>query len=313
MSQTDEKSEQMTNMERLREQASACGPGCDCNAGPSGRARWVVGAIIVVIAGVLVARAVMKDDSSQAQGSDTNFALPQPSAAKPTTTDSAARVPEDKSQAAGIAAPPEAAADKPENKPVICGELIRSLNDLNSKAVNKNGVFVFLAGHDAVKNREIAAVIEKGAATLRRRKISMGVFTLKDGSSEYANLARQAPPPSVLAMVKGRGASAVTDDVTESKLLQAFVAASSAGGCGSSGAARPAVGKGKSACWKQSHEPCRMEVRAPSRFLWPLRWGWSARWPAPVARSRPWGCWWRIRERGRSVTVVQPSCRLFGF
>ena len=38
--------------------------------------------------------------------------------------------------------------------------------------------------------------------------------------------------PGVLAMVKGRGMSAVSGEVTEAKLLQGYVAAGSAGGCG---------------------------------------------------------------------------------
>ncbi len=92
-----------------------------------------------------------------------------------------------------------------------------------------------LSEKHADKAREVAAVIEKGAATLRDRGIRMGVFTLENGSREYADLSRQVPPPGVIAMVKGRGASAVSDDITESKLMQAFVAAASAGGCGPSG------------------------------------------------------------------------------
>ncbi len=235
MSQTNETNEPETNMERLKEEAAACGPGCNCNAEPSRRARWVVGAIIVVIAGVLVARAMLKSDGVPTQKSDAEFALPQSSPGQQATGDSAAQAPDDKSQTAKIAAPPEAITDNPEDKPVVCGELIQSLGDLNRKAMDRDGVFVFLPGQNAAKNREIATVIEKGAATLRGRNINMGVFTLKDGSSEYTNIVQQVPPPGVIAMVKGRGASAVSNEITESKLMQAFVAASSArGGCGPS-------------------------------------------------------------------------------
>ena len=234
MSKTNEPNEPMTNMERLKEDASACGPGCACNTGPSGRARWVIGAVVLVVAGALVARAVLKSDSVAAQKPDAEFALSQSAGtagAALAAVESAAS-----HSATKAAAPPETAADKPGNKPVVCGVLIRSLGDLNQKAMDKDGVFVFLAGQDAAKNREIASVIEQGAATLRGRKINMGVFTLEAGSSEYANLAKQVPPPGVIAMAKGRGATAVRDDITEPKLIQAFVAASSAGGgCGPSG------------------------------------------------------------------------------
>lgn len=223
MREANETNEPTSNMERLKEDAAACGPGCNCSAGTSGRARWVLGAIIIVAAGVLVTRAVLSIDSVSAQKPVTDFALSQSAGTATAAAAETAKV------------PPDAAADKPENGPVVCGELIRSLGDLNSKAVDRDGVFVFLAGQDAAKNHEIAAVIEGGAATLRESNINMGVFTLKDGSSEYAQIARQISPPGVIAMVKGRGASAVSGEVTESKLIQAFVAASSAGGCGPSG------------------------------------------------------------------------------
>ena len=112
-------------------------------------------------------------------------------------------------------------------------------NGLGKNGPDKDGVFVFLTGEDTRKSRDIVPVIEKSAATLRGNEINMGLFTLKAGSSEYANLAKQVTPPCVLAMAKGRGASAVSGDITETKLMQAFVAASSAGGgcCSSGGSA----------------------------------------------------------------------------
>ncbi len=241
MGHIGEKGERMadagkTNTEGRKEQDSACGVGCPCNIGSSGKMPWLIGAVVMAIAGVLVVRAVMKADSSRSQGADAAFALPE---AQRAAADSAARAPVDKPQAAETAAPQESAASAPrenlQDKPAVCGEPIGSLGDLNSKALNKDGVFVFLAGQDDAKNREIAAVVEKGAAALRGRNISVGVFTLKGGSAEYANIVRQVPPPAVIAMVKGRGASAVTEDVTESRLVQAFVAAAVAGGCGPSG------------------------------------------------------------------------------
>ena len=231
-----EGSEKWNESAQGADEPAACGPGCACNSGPSGRARWIVGAVVIVIAGVLAARAMLKSDSGAAQKADAAFSLSQ-SAGTATAAAEGATVPSNApAKVGGEDASPDAAAGEPGNRAVVCGESIRSLSDLNQKAMDKGGVFVFLAGRDAAKNREIAAVIEKGAATLRGRNISMGVFTLEAGSSEYANIVRQVPPPGVLAMVKGRGALAVTDDITEPKLIQAFVAAANAGGgCSPSG------------------------------------------------------------------------------
>ncbi len=226
MNQTD------TQAEIPKEQASTCGPGCCCGAMTSGKTRWLACAIIIAAAGILVARAVIKKSGSQTPTAETNFALPSPPHA---VAEPAPRAPSEKPQAVEVAMPSVVAANTPEDQAAVCGELLDSLGDLNSKARDKDGVFVFLAGQDIAKNREIAAVIEKGAATLRGRNISIGVFTLKDGSAEYTSITRQVPPPGVIAMVKGRGATAVNEDVTEPKLIQAFVAAASAGGCGPSG------------------------------------------------------------------------------
>ncbi|MBU4365897.1 MAG: hypothetical protein L6437_16565, partial [Kiritimatiellae bacterium] len=64
----------------------------------------------------------------------------------------------------------------------------------------------------------------------------IGIFTLKPGSRDYEQIATQMPVPGVLAMVKGRGMIPVSGDITETKLIQGFVAASSGGGCGPSSA-----------------------------------------------------------------------------
>ncbi|NIA16287.1 MAG: hypothetical protein GWP08_19675 [Nitrospiraceae bacterium] len=238
MSQKNEPGESMTNMEQLEEDAAACGPACSCNTRTSGRGRWVLGALILVAAAVLVARAAMKGDGALAASSETNFALSQNAEAASVAAPAALENSPNASMPAAVADPEKEKAEGP----VVCGESIQSLGDLNEKAIDKDGVFVFLAGQNASKNREVVSVIEKGVATLRGRNINMGVFTFEEGSSEYANLAKQVAPPCVLAMAKGRGASAVSDDITESKLMQAFVAASSAGGgcCPTPSGAAPA-------------------------------------------------------------------------
>ena len=53
-----------------------------------------------------------------------------------------------------------------------------------------------------------------------------GLFTLDEGSKDYAQVTSQVPVPCVLAMVKGLGTSAATHNISEENLLQALVAAS---------------------------------------------------------------------------------------
>jgi len=100
-----------------------------------------------------------------------------------------------------------------------------------------DGVFVFIAGNDSAKAANAAAIITKAAETIGANGIKVGLFTIAAGSPEYNNIAMQVPPPSVLAMVKGRGMQPVMSaDISEEKLVQAFmVAASSGGGHGGGG------------------------------------------------------------------------------
>ena len=52
------------NMEMLKQQASACGSECGCHAPKaSGKVRWVVGAIILIAAGTLVVKAIIKGNA----------------------------------------------------------------------------------------------------------------------------------------------------------------------------------------------------------------------------------------------------------
>jgi hypothetical protein len=272
---------------------SACGPGCGCEAGSSGRLCWVAWAVIAVVAAVAVAQAIMRSEGgslresgpaagfapaarkadtpaaaapSRLPGIASGMSMPDVASPEAATKDGADAQPSasvaDTTVATAPSQPPgavtqmpaqaavsteaatkdspeprpSASAGKPDDGPVVCGEGLRSLNDLNRKAMDKDGVFVLLAGPDAGKAREAAAVVERTAALIRERGISIGLFTLEENSREYEELAGQVPPPGVIAMVKGRGASAVSGGITESRLMQAFAAASSSGGCcGASG------------------------------------------------------------------------------
>ena len=264
------------------ENGAACGEACACHAtGAGGKTKLVIGQIVVVIALVLVARALLKGKEATTQNGTDAFSTAQVQGgelqAAETTSVSvgqqeavvvAAAATGSKSAASSEAGKREATAEEtaeadlgqteaatpsPDGKsaaesakvqkpkPVACGEWIKSLGDLNRKAMGSDGVFVFLPGKNAEKARDAVPVIEKTAEKIRGRGVSVALFTLEGGSREYANIAMQIPPPGVIAMVKGRGASGVSGDITESKLMQAFVAASSGGGgCGpSSGGCGP--------------------------------------------------------------------------
>lgn len=222
------------NVEDIGQEA-ACAPGCSCNTTESGgRERWVVGIVIVLVAGVLVARAMIKSNNAEVQQDKTTFAAVAPA------TDAAAQldVPEPPAEAAdNAAAAAEPAKTKDKTVTTIAGKEIAALSELNAVAADTVGVFVFLPGKTEATAKAPMAQIRGAVRTIEpqlRGGGTIGIFTLKAGAGDYGQLASQMSVPGVVAMVKGRGMSAVSGDITEAKLIQGFVAASSAGGCGPS-------------------------------------------------------------------------------
>ena len=197
--------------DKRKPEAGACGPGCACNApGPAGKARWFVGVIVLIAAGVLVARALVKNHGGSAAPASTGFAaLPAPE----------------------LPAAPDATATPTDTNAV---REIAALSELNAVAADAVGVFVFLPGNSETTAQAPMAQLLGAARTMEPQLNGgkIGIFTLKVGSPDYTQFSAQMAVPGVLAMVKGAGMSAASGDITETRLVQTFVAASSAGGCG---------------------------------------------------------------------------------
>lgn len=209
------------NMESLKQQAAGCAPGCGCNApGTPGKTRWVIGAIVLVAAGALVVRAMIKNDTVTTQTAPPAFAAlaasPTPAGESGTPTNSF------------VAAPAAATS---------VGASIGAFSELDTVAASSDAVFIFLPGKDGTSGRPPLTTMKGAARMIEAQGKKIGLFTLKPGSRDYDQIAKQMPVPGVLTIVKGRGMSAVSGEITESKLVQGFVAASSAAGCGPSAAA----------------------------------------------------------------------------
>jgi hypothetical protein len=210
------------NMELLKQQAEECGSECCCHAAGSGvRMRWILGAIILVAAAALVARAIMNDKSVSTDKTAAGFAASQ---IKAQTIPPAAVVEPARSTAPAIS-------------DAIAGKEIGAFSELNTIAADSDGVFLFLPGRNETAGKSPAAQIQQAVKTIESKGQKIGVFTLKTGSADYEKLSAQMAGPAVIAMVKGKGTSTASGDITETKLVQAFVAASSAGGCCCGGSA----------------------------------------------------------------------------
>jgi MYXO-CTERM domain-containing protein len=219
------------NMELLKQQASACGPECGCHAaGPSGRKRWILGVIVLVAAAAFVARAVINNNGGSAAKAVSSFA--------PVSTAEQAPVPN------GVSA--SSPVDVPITSDAMVWKEIGALADLNAIAAGKDAVFVFLPGKSGTSANALTEQVRGAAMKLESTLgTKIGIFTLKTSSRDYEQFAKASALPGVLAMVKGRGTSTVSGDITEAKLIQGYVAASRVAG---SGGCCPSGGGGSKVC-----------------------------------------------------------------
>ena len=199
---------------------SASGSGDCYPTTPGGRKGWkiVVCILIVVAAGVVLARSVISKSNSATDQIQQSFAAIQPEAKA------------DTSSALNATAKSDKAA------PTLWGPELDSLASLNQVAASSDAVFVFLAADDQQANQTVTKEIDAAAKKIQAGGVLVSAFRLNKGAQNYAQVASQLSLPCVLAMVKGRGVSGVSGQITETKLIQAFVAASRpASGCGPSG------------------------------------------------------------------------------
>ena len=223
-----------------KEEAPSCGPGCACGT-PSGGKRVKIAVSLIallVVAGIFIYKAAAAKDNgagNTAPKNDAAFALAQPA---PST------VPGAETQPSDTATPDAAKAGQTSGTvtPAVAktgqkvGEYLESLSALNKVAINQDAVFVFIpaAKNDLADDKTNTAMLA-AQRTLKSNKITLGLYTLRASSPDYSGISTQVKAPAILVACKGKGMAAVSGDVTEQKLLQAFVATSSAGGCGPSG------------------------------------------------------------------------------
>jgi hypothetical protein len=203
--------------------SEGCGPGCDCGKPSGNKTVKAVICLIVLLAicGIFVYKAKSAKQTTQ-DNTETAFAAPI------------------LNQATGQ----EPAVKSVEDKKNV-GEFLDSLASLNKVAINQDAVFVFVpASENETISKETINAIAAAEQKLKSSDIRIGLYTLRfSPSKEYAGIASQLTLPGILVMSKGRGMGAVSGEITETKLLQAYVASSRAGGCCPAGGGGPTVCK----------------------------------------------------------------------
>ena len=183
--------------------ASGAGCGCETQGGGVGNMKKIVLCVIVAVAAAaVVARGFMKSDKVVvADDSDTAAALQD-----------------------GPPTLPAASGDGADG----WGAPLKSLTSLETLAAGDTAVFLFVPAEDQKDVEAIRTTILAAAEkiTLRTRGTKIALHRLAKDSENYAQIIERTPAPCVLAMVKGAGTVAVSGEITEQKLLKAYVNAS---------------------------------------------------------------------------------------
>jgi len=170
--------------------------------------------VVLAAAGIVLARSlVIKSNATAEQGQPMFPAIGAAEAASQ-----------------GSAVTTEQTADRAEL--ALWGPELDSLAALDEVATNAETVFILICARDQQETQTIISEIEGATKKIRSRGNRASAFRLKNDTVEYQDLVEQFSEPTVLAMVKGLGYSAVSEQITEVGLLEAFVTASRApSGC----------------------------------------------------------------------------------
>ena len=212
-------------MEEIKSQV--CAPGCSCGK-PSGNKKLkAVICLIVLLAvcGILVYKAKGAKQITSTV-TETGFAAPL----------------------ANEAVPPAVDKQEPAVKPAAVesnkriGGFLDSLGSLNKVAADQDVVFVFVPakGSDTADKKTVDAIMS-AEQKLKSNGVRIGLYTLQPGSPDHTDLAAQLNSQGMLVMSKGRGMGSVSGEITETKILQAYVTSSRAGGCGPSSSCGPST------------------------------------------------------------------------
>ena len=226
---SDEISEQGSTVNQ-GEGSPQCRPGCNCGVPSSGgKVKAAICLVVLLaVAGIIAHKAF---SGRQQDGSNTVARREEG-----LTTAAAAQDPAlEKESSAQDRGEPNMAAP-PARDGTRIGEYLESLSELNKVALGQDAVFIFVpATKDEVASDTTRTAVLSGQKTLDSNNIKVGLYTLQTASPDYSGISSQVQLPAVLVACNGRGMSAVSGEVTETKLLQVFMAVSRAGGCCPSG------------------------------------------------------------------------------
>ena len=112
---------------------------------------------------------------------------------------------------------------------VSCGATLSSLKALDDVAADKEAVFVLLLGESGETSENIALLVNAVVRKLSDQGKRVGSFIIEKHGEGYDQLTKEFSVqslPYVIVAGRGCGSAAVSGEITEIKLLRAFVQAS---------------------------------------------------------------------------------------
>ncbi len=143
-----------------------------------------------------------------------------------------------KSFSAGLSGIPAVTSDnrntQTKAEEVALNRVLDSLQSLDTLAADKDVVFLVLSADLKPPAPEVPKQLGTVAKNLANAGQKIGVFTIKTGAPDYDRLVRHFSVnafPSVVILSRQGSASAVSGDITEARLYNAFVLASQSASC----------------------------------------------------------------------------------
>jgi hypothetical protein len=116
---------------------------------------------------------------------------------------------------------------------------LATLSDLNTVAMNVDGVFILLLKSDSEQTTSMVKEIADATKTIEAHSVRMGLFQLASTSPDFSAMSAQLKTPSVIVVIKGKGMRGVQgSEIVQTKLLQAYMAAMQPTSCCPSGGNR---------------------------------------------------------------------------
>ncbi len=196
----------------------SCGPGCGCRE-PAGKGTTKIKiaiclAVVGAIVGVLLFKTTSAKQNAPVIGTK-GFSNPLASAGNGAVLNSSG-------QQGGS------------------GASLSAIAELNVVAAKLDTVFLLIPGKDnAPATKEAGAALAAVERTLNAKGLSTGIYTLETASPDYPDVAAKVKAPGVAVLTKGRGIGFSSGSISETSLMQAYVASTRGGGCCPPGGSAP--------------------------------------------------------------------------